>query len=1469
MTLLNLNNLNDLIKERKNLYQNHPDEVVAAFNREVESTNAYNGRQVLELIQNADDAQAGKMTISFDDGKIRFINDGEPFSFEGIKSLMIANLSNKVTSSYIGNKGLGFRAILNWASKVTIYSAGLAISFSKEYARQVARELKINLDLIRDKRHLSADCVPFPTLGIPDVKEDTAICSPERGCCIEIEYDPKYEDDIHRQLESIDGKTLLFLQHIRQINKPEDELIIKRDGSSAAIEGQTWKIYTREGKLPSKYQDPTKNDEKKYAVKIAVCTDEGVCVNYSTLYNYLPTQEHLDLPFIMHATVDLESARNHINESEVNRYILGQATELVYEIANQYLGDGEPASWKAYLMMTPAAKSSSTIMEKAFYELLRQKRDTLAIFPTVSGSYCKKTDYYFFDEPDSEFWSDKSHLSSPLDAVLKPGIDLSYWESRIPSWDSYSRAINEYSRQASIEAPERANLIVHLLKIVGKHYPQADPVLHLLTDPSGSIIDSDYVFLPKKGDVDYDLPSFVSLSFLQNELYDSLKDKLKESIADNRTENDSEDRCLSRILSKITPVSEYDKSAIARALVLQVRNRLKSTTDDAEEILYIKAMVSALFAMRGETALENVPLINQAGNVVGASDLLLDTDYNRWIFGDQPDRYVQPKDYWGIDDDDSFFRFMRFLGVNAWTKSGKGCDSKDYFNYLVRNERKQNEDVPAWAFLERTEKQENTHTRILHLDWLEQLDLNQIILLLNNEPKLQTGLEEEINWCFDYKKTWRSWRTRFNFVRFELTQLPKLKNTIFGDGLVLAKGFARTDLTSRSVSDHSLDHFLSLLQTDLTILSDGELTSTINSLKDIDPNGDKAQRLYTLLVQTLGDRQLPRDREIWLYCRDGNYHPRGDVYYSNNTCVPEKVVSGMGLFRLSYPSRQGSKVCDFFGVKSPDQIGISLRESTDSSLSAQFSKSFETIKPYILLYALKAGRVKQNATQKSYANDLRACSIHLLKSGQYSIRTDNGDDPTFASDSNPLQLWEFIGIQNDYYVCIGDETQLDRLKGTPIFCNAFAEIIGMALKLESRNDDFIYLLQNLEFKLSLDQDRFTKEEKDECFELMGLSREERRFWSEALNVINVPVDESWSKEKLYEVVSSNFSIGVERLKRVDYYRWSNEDSIHLLEMLEDRVGEEKLSALLTSCGITLYDWFAQEYRQLLMASQPAFKTSLWHLCLQDKDRQKDFLQLLFDYDHLTLDQGKEYRSLSFDCAAQLESDVRERFFGIDLKQFEPEKHDNLYKSLVSDEEDMPLDIQSLRYFPENEQVIKSWMASEQNVQDQKRNVTDSERNDEIECFFIDPARLSEGESAHHTTNGKRATPVTHSSKREAEKAKQGEMAEKVVKRYFEKNNIPFRWRSSFSDQSEYRDDGAGYDFEYEKDGKWRFLEVKDSSNNSFIISENEYHFANKDENINLYDMALVSGNRIRIIPAFFTGDYTKSEKDLYISFKED
>lgn len=114
--------LEEQVQQRKQIFLTDPDMMTSAYNQERDSARDYCGRELLESLQNADDAgaekdQSNEVLIELKDDTLFVANTGQPFSPAGIKSLMVSNNSPKQLSRtrFIGYKGLGFRSVLGWA----------------------------------------------------------------------------------------------------------------------------------------------------------------------------------------------------------------------------------------------------------------------------------------------------------------------------------------------------------------------------------------------------------------------------------------------------------------------------------------------------------------------------------------------------------------------------------------------------------------------------------------------------------------------------------------------------------------------------------------------------------------------------------------------------------------------------------------------------------------------------------------------------------------------------------------------------------------------------------------------------------------------------------------------------------------------------------------------------------------------------------------------------------------------------------------------------------------------------------------------------------------------------------------------------------------------------------------------------------------------------------------------------------
>ena len=137
----------------------------------------YHGREILELLQNAGDAARlldvpGKVRLVVTSHGLVMGNTGRPFDTGGVQSLQTANLSPKRQREpvVIGDKGLGFRSILNWTHAPLISSGALGLAFLPDYAAGLVRGLETeNEEVARrvaEERGMAGDLI-VPRLAFP------------------------------------------------------------------------------------------------------------------------------------------------------------------------------------------------------------------------------------------------------------------------------------------------------------------------------------------------------------------------------------------------------------------------------------------------------------------------------------------------------------------------------------------------------------------------------------------------------------------------------------------------------------------------------------------------------------------------------------------------------------------------------------------------------------------------------------------------------------------------------------------------------------------------------------------------------------------------------------------------------------------------------------------------------------------------------------------------------------------------------------------------------------------------------------------------------------------------------------------------------------------------------------------------------------------------------------------------------
>ena len=461
----------------------------------------YNGRQFLELLQNIDDAKSKKALIKLNTEKciVCIANSGNPFTKGGLESLMMAHLSPK-DKTFIGNKGLGFRSLLNWAGEIYVKSKNLSIEFSDEN-RKKQQKNGIKRSICSTPEWIDNN---NPRKWINDFQFDdeyiTYIC---------IHYRKEVEDKIIEQLNKISEELMFLINHLEEIE-------IIRDNEIKKFIKKNWKILSKESELPIEYRDDI--DEKEFfQIKIIIPPKKSDINTY--LFSYFPTNIKIDFPALVHATFELDSSRNTIVDDEKgkNRFIVHKLAEFIIETTEK--SKEQNANWKAYEFVN--IKHKNEILEKfAFYKIIEKWKETAKIYPCVDNSYRDKNSWAFYSNSFSDFMENHSEV---LENILKRNnFEKEYSRCHtdiIPSLNKISQ------KKLSIE--ERAKLINHILDIYkySNNAIKNPEQLLLLINQDKKL--KEELFFYDDIFVDLEIPLFLEIDYIYPDLQKELdKDKL-------------------------------------------------------------------------------------------------------------------------------------------------------------------------------------------------------------------------------------------------------------------------------------------------------------------------------------------------------------------------------------------------------------------------------------------------------------------------------------------------------------------------------------------------------------------------------------------------------------------------------------------------------------------------------------------------------------------------------------------------------------------------------------------------------------------------------------------------------------------------------------------------------------------------------------------------------------------------------
>lgn len=169
---------------------------------------SYKTRAFIELIQNADDAQAIKFGIHDFAGGFAVGNDGRPFTIEDVEALCRSGASHKHRGgNTIGYRGIGFKSVVNLARVVYVLSGEYVFFFDKVATTRIFPDVS-DVPLIRIP-HLSSGAT------------DSSLLNEAAQLKINLDYQTLFVfKDLNERLSSeefleFDKSSLIFLNNLR------------------------------------------------------------------------------------------------------------------------------------------------------------------------------------------------------------------------------------------------------------------------------------------------------------------------------------------------------------------------------------------------------------------------------------------------------------------------------------------------------------------------------------------------------------------------------------------------------------------------------------------------------------------------------------------------------------------------------------------------------------------------------------------------------------------------------------------------------------------------------------------------------------------------------------------------------------------------------------------------------------------------------------------------------------------------------------------------------------------------------------------------------------------------------------------------------------------------------------------------------------------------------------------------------
>lgn len=1503
-TKLNVEELQELVDNNQR-YLCDKYRMISDYRREREINNDYKGRQIFELIQNADDAGSKYVNIELNSDTCKLIieNEGEPFTLAGYRSLMISHLSTKRKKKYIGNKGLGFRSVLNWSRKILISSGGCNVIFSVENAKRKFLELypsEIDRHNILTEFEYSVDTIPFPIFALPIIENSQ---NEHTITSIEIDFHPDAREEIENQISALRKEVLLFLNNVEKIritiNDEINEFSSVRKDDTISIDKQTWKIFDNKVNgedplLPSRYRNTETNEDESYSIKIAV--QKGLKDDVNKLFSFFPTKIGLQFPMIIHGTFELDSSRNSIIETTKNKFLVDKLVDLIFKVSDSFFGNS--ATWDRIRLLNYKGNKNLVLEEFGFYDAIDRKIKTISILPCIDDNYRSFENIRFHTNEFSEMIVELHQQKYFPELLQKIPQDLSvYIVNTFPNiatkkyytYHEFKTKVEFISKEIyrTVSMDSYAKWIVSF----SRQFTICKEYFTILVNQNGDLIDSNNtIFTPPSKNVNLKVPSHVKIDFINSNLFEHLAKEF------NIFDDNDRARKLKDKLDFFVNIQSFEPAPVLTKIVNETNKIVNSSDNIIEKQGFVKAMLRSLFdyfvssnrAKDSQIRTNNIPVININGDIIYSKDSFLSNYYltgrvREEILGElyENQDLVAPTNLLGLNEVGDIESFLvDFLGVNKFLKLER-VDEKiysygKYLDFIYNNKLKP----------DKFRKARLSYTCIQNLELIEKklrdktLTVEKLAAWICMDNDIRESLRTLSDVDFRYEianQTHNSFSNKLyeipSYIKFQLSSLGLFDDYLLNDlGIPIINVF-QFDFNDEIFRKKSIDSTIikeTLIQlgakTDFIDLSIERVEVILKSLPFTDAPGKYARKIYQAAIERFKHKKeyLKNISGLTLHStkeKTKQYLPYNEVYYINNIALPRKIITEKAI--LNYPKRSGEQnVSDFFEVQTIADFNYTANSYTaNDELTSELNSYLKQIKPFVLVYRLQ--KLKSES-------DIRD-AVKIVKSITIILCTEL--ILNFDGKNSEAEEYDFVSLSNEkntFLIKYFKPANINVLKQDSDLSDVITEIFSISFDITNIWEETRSIFRN-DIKDTQHQiiDKFGEESLLNAKSKLEITVEELDFWKPIYLLKNMQekfpnVDDEIDFRK---TISNDLSLEKSHLSQIDYF---NLNSFNNLEKIKIIFHELKISLQdfnkHSTKELSFYDYHIKSLEIIMENLKYDFINELWKKNSDGNiENQKLFTRQIASFNSKFID------SIALECKYKIDVDYTSKI---------KEKIKFVYEVIL--EENMKVGSPYLTQFEQNKDSILLTNDEIDSLSEEDRSLLyfkiDLTELDRIKSFFLTNAdnvetskdfhvkELQESTDSPHTKNLENLVPInksrneskpphnvgnyrgSHTSLDDKMKKDLGKKSEEdvllvLIQKYGSENVV---WLSGYSNHPE-RSDSWGYDIKYreDKNSEWQFVEVKSFYNGNFYFTKTELRFAKK--NPNKYYFYLVEENKILTI----------------------